>query len=93
MLLDFKSETTSASYTVDYGCAVRGRSQPDRYDGQHCLLETSVRVAAHFRGREVLIVLGGPPLTFIPTDSQPHADLTVVGYAEDTWPELLCDFV
>jgi radical SAM superfamily enzyme YgiQ (UPF0313 family) len=38
-------------------------------------------------------VLGGPHVTLIPEDSQPHADAIVVGYAEDTWPQLLRDFV
>src|SRR5262249_4479547 len=29
----------------------------------------------------------------IPDDAQPHADAIVTGYAEDTWPQLLRDFV
>ena len=28
----------------------------------------------------------------MPEDAEPHADCIVVGYAEDTWPELLRDF-
>jgi radical SAM superfamily enzyme YgiQ (UPF0313 family) len=38
------------------------------------------------------VVLGGPHITLIPEDAQPHADAVVVGYAEDTWPQLLQDF-
>ena len=38
------------------------------------------------------VVLGGPHVTLIPGDAAPHADSIVVGYAEDTWPELLRDF-
>ncbi len=30
-------------------------------------------------------------MTLIPDDAQPHADAIVVGYAEDTWPQLLRD--
>jgi radical SAM superfamily enzyme YgiQ (UPF0313 family) len=55
---------------------------------------TSVRayqLADHFRSRGIKVVLGGPHVTLIPDDAQPHADATVVGYAEDTWPELIRD--
>jgi radical SAM superfamily enzyme YgiQ (UPF0313 family) len=31
-------------------------------------------------------------VTLVPEDAAPHADAIVVGYAEDTWPELLRDF-
>jgi radical SAM superfamily enzyme YgiQ (UPF0313 family) len=44
------------------------------------------------RGRGLPVVLGGPHVTLIPEDAQPHADSIVVGYAEDEWPRLLRDF-
>ncbi|MBR0660648.1 B12-binding domain-containing radical SAM protein [Neoroseomonas oryzicola] len=50
-------------------------------------------IAAAFRARGISVVLGGPHVTLVPDDAQPHADSIVVGYAEDTWPELLRDFV
>jgi radical SAM superfamily enzyme YgiQ (UPF0313 family) len=49
-------------------------------------------LSAHFRARGIPVVLGGPHVTLIPEDAQPHADAVVVGYAEDTWPRLLRDF-
>ena len=49
-------------------------------------------LADHFRSRGIPVILGGPHITLIPEDAQPHADAIVVGYAEDTWPELLRDF-
>ena len=49
-------------------------------------------LADHYRARGVAVVLGGPHITLIPDDAQPHADAIVVGYAEDTWPQLLRDF-
>jgi radical SAM superfamily enzyme YgiQ (UPF0313 family) len=49
-------------------------------------------LADHFRKRGIAVVLGGPHVTLIPEDAQPHADAIVVGYAEDTWPQLLRDF-
>jgi radical SAM superfamily enzyme YgiQ (UPF0313 family) len=49
-------------------------------------------LAAHFRQRGITTVLGGPHVTLIPEDAQPHADAIVTGYAEDSWPELLRDF-
>jgi radical SAM superfamily enzyme YgiQ (UPF0313 family) len=49
-------------------------------------------LSAKLRERGVTTVLGGPHVTLIPHDAQPHADSIVVGYAEDTWPQLLRDF-
>lgn len=56
---------------------------------------TAVRayeLADHFRKRGITVVLGGPHVTLIPEDAAPHADAVVVGYAEDSWPQLLRDF-
>jgi radical SAM superfamily enzyme YgiQ (UPF0313 family) len=50
-------------------------------------------LAAHFRSRGIAVIMGGPHVTLIPEDAEPHADAVVTGYAEDTWPELLRDFV
>ncbi len=49
-------------------------------------------LSAALRARGLTVVLGGPHVTLVPDDAQPHADAIVVGYAEDTWPELLKDF-
>ncbi|MFL6261923.1 MAG: B12-binding domain-containing radical SAM protein [Thermoanaerobaculia bacterium] len=57
---------------------------------------TAVRayeLAAAFRARGIPVVLGGPHVTLIPEDAQAHAEAIVVGYAEESWPELLRDFV
>ncbi len=52
----------------------------------------SYELARHFRSRGITVVLGGPHVTLVPEDAAAHADAVVVGYAEDTWPELLRDF-
>src|SRR5260370_11049401 len=49
-------------------------------------------LADHFRKRGITVVLGGPHVTLIPEDAAPHADAVVVGYAADSWPQLLNDF-
>src|SRR5262245_18152690 len=49
-------------------------------------------LANHFRQRGITVVLGGPHVTLIPEDAQPHGDAIVAGYAEDAWPQLLRDF-
>ena len=49
-------------------------------------------LARQFRSRGIAVVLGGPHVTLVPDDAQPHADSIVVGYAEDSWPELLRHF-
>ena len=50
-------------------------------------------LSRRFRSCGVATVLGGPHVTLVPDDAQPNADSIVVGYAEDTWPQLLRDFV
>ncbi|HMN29019.1 MAG TPA: radical SAM protein, partial [Caldilineaceae bacterium] len=57
---------------------------------------TAVRayeLAGQLRARGIPVVLGGPHVTLVPDDAQPHADSIVVGYAEESWPRLLRDFV
>ncbi len=49
-------------------------------------------LAQLFRARNLPVVLGGPHVTLVPDEAQQHADAIVVGYAEETWPELLQDF-
>src|SRR5262245_43439492 len=49
-------------------------------------------LAAHFRARGIAVVLGGPHVTLLPDEAQQHADAICVGYAEETWPQLLRDF-
>ncbi|MFM2057475.1 MAG: hypothetical protein RLY71_1860 [Pseudomonadota bacterium] len=49
-------------------------------------------LADQFRARGQTVVLGGPHITLLPDEAAAHADAVVVGYAEDTWPELLRDF-
>ncbi|MCA9184174.1 MAG: B12-binding domain-containing radical SAM protein, partial [Planctomycetales bacterium] len=50
------------------------------------------QLAAHFRGRGIPVVLGGPHITLMPDEAAQYADAIVVGYAEITWPQLLRDF-
>src|SRR4051812_14078735 len=49
-------------------------------------------ISKDLRARGITTVLGGPHITLIPEDAEPHADSIVTGYAEDTWPQLLNDF-
>lgn len=55
--------------------------------------QRAYELADHFRARGIAVVLGGPHVTLIPEDAAPHADAIVTGYAEDTWPQLLRDFL
>lgn len=48
-------------------------------------------LADRFRAQGKTVVLGGPHVTLLPTEAGHHANSVVVGYAEDTWPELLRD--
>lgn len=49
-------------------------------------------LADHFRRRGIPVVLGGVHPTLMPEEAARHADAVVVGYAEQTWPQLLRDF-
>jgi radical SAM superfamily enzyme YgiQ (UPF0313 family) len=57
---------------------------------------TSLRayhIADELRSRGHTVVIGGPHATLLPDEAAAHADAVVVGYAERSWPRLLCDFV
>ncbi|MDQ5946063.1 MAG: hypothetical protein QG619_1486, partial [Pseudomonadota bacterium] len=49
-------------------------------------------LAARYRAAGITVVLGGPHVTLIPHEAAEHADAICVGYAEDSWPQLLRDF-
>src|SRR6185295_9999040 len=49
-------------------------------------------LAHKFRLRDVPVVLGGVHPTLVPEEAVRHADSVVVGYAEESWPQLLRDF-
>ena len=51
----------------------------------------SYELARQYRAQGITVVLGGPHVTLVPEDAEPHADAIVTGYAEDTWPQLLRD--
>ncbi len=50
-------------------------------------------ISAQFRARNIPVVLGGVHPTLVPEEAIQHADAIVVGYAEESWPQLLRDFV
>lgn len=52
----------------------------------------SYELARHFQKRGIKVVIGGVHATLMPDEVMQHADCTVVGYAEETWPQLLRDF-
>ena len=63
--------------------------------GMTCITGSAPRayeLAGAFRARGVPVVLGGPHVTLMPEEAQRHADAICVGYAEETWPQLLRDF-
>src|SRR5947199_5790913 len=73
-----------------------GDVDPARIDadlvGLTVITGTAVRayeLADALRRRGMAVVLGGPHVTLIPDDAQPHADSIVVGYAEDELQRLL----
>jgi radical SAM superfamily enzyme YgiQ (UPF0313 family) len=80
---------------VDEGIEDVDTGQEADIVGMTVITGTAMRayeLAARFRERGVPVVMGGPHVTLVPEDAASHADAVVVGYAEDTWPELLRDF-
>ena len=60
--------------------------------GMTVITGSSVRayeLAREFRKRGKTVVLGGPHVTLMPNEAQEHADAICVGYAEQSWPQLL----
>ena len=73
---------------------------PDRIDadlvGISAITGTAPRcyeIAARLRQRNIPVVLGGVHPTLLPEEAMRHADSVVAGYAEESWPQLLRDFV
>ena len=63
--------------------------------GMTVITGTSTRayeLSGKFRERDIPVVLGGPHVTLVPDEAKQHADAICVGYAEETWPQLLRDF-
>lgn len=50
-------------------------------------------LAAGFRAKGISVVLGGPHVTLLPQEAALHADCVCVGYAEQSWPRLINDFL
>lgn len=53
----------------------------------------SYELAMEFRSRNQFVVLGGPHVTLVPDEAKLFADVIFEGYAEETWPQFLHDFV
>ncbi len=49
-------------------------------------------LADRFRAQGITVVLGGPHVTLMPEEAKQHADAICIGYAEESWPQLLRDF-
>lgn len=76
-----------------------GEIHPDRIEadlvGISAITGTAPRayeMAAQLRRRSIPVILGGVHPTLMPSEAAEHADSIVVGYAEESWPQLLRDF-
>jgi radical SAM superfamily enzyme YgiQ (UPF0313 family) len=73
---------------------------PDRLDadlvGISAITGTAPRsyeISARLRKRGIPVVIGGVHPTLMPEEAMQHADSVVAGYAEESWPQLLRDFI
>jgi radical SAM superfamily enzyme YgiQ (UPF0313 family) len=89
------SELNAVVELIDEGI----QDVPDTLDvnlvGMTVITGTSKRayeLARRFRDQGKTVVLGGPHITLVPEEAKDHADAVCVGYAEETWPQLLRDF-
>lgn len=76
------------------------RMESIRYDDPTNLVVISVetftalrayRIAAQFRERGILVVLGGYHVTLIPEEAKQYADAIVIGDAEPVWDSVIAD--
>jgi radical SAM superfamily enzyme YgiQ (UPF0313 family) len=49
-------------------------------------------LADHYRSMGAKVILGGIHVSLLPDEARRHADTIVVGFAEQTWPQLLRDW-
>ncbi len=49
-------------------------------------------LSGRFRQQGIPVVLGGPHVTLVPEEAMCHADAVCVGFAEQSWPQMLRDF-
>ena len=49
-------------------------------------------IAAHFKLRNICVVMGGPHVTLLPAEAGQHADVIFIGEAEGLWEEFLRGF-
>lgn len=49
--------------------------------------------ADYFRSKGKTVVMGGVHPTLLPDEAKLHADSVMTGFAEDSWPEMLTDFI
>jgi radical SAM superfamily enzyme YgiQ (UPF0313 family) len=54
--------------------------------------QRTYELAERLRARGITVVLGGPHITLLPNEAAAHADAICIGYAEQSWPQLLRDF-
>lgn len=63
--------------------------------GISCITGTAPRayeIAEAFMKKNTTVVLGGFHVTLLPEEAKRHAHSVVLGFAEETWPQLLRDF-
>jgi radical SAM superfamily enzyme YgiQ (UPF0313 family) len=61
-----------------------------------CITGTSTRayeIADFYRKNNITVVLGGVHVTLLPDEAKDHADSIVIGFGEQSWPQLIKDFV
>ncbi|NOX97455.1 MAG: B12-binding domain-containing radical SAM protein [Nitrospirae bacterium] len=80
---------------VDEGVEVLNDDFQADLVGINAITGTSKRayaIADKARRRGMKVVLGGVHPTLMPQESAQHADAVVMGFAEETWPQLIYDF-
>ena len=56
-------------------------------NASHCY-----RISERFRQHGARVVMGGPHVTILPDEARQYCDHSIVGEAEDIWPQFLEDF-
>ena len=60
--------------------------------GVTCNVLRAYNIAEKFKSRGVPVAIGGNHASVLPDEAKAHVDSVIIGEAENTWPEFLCDF-
>lgn len=60
--------------------------------GMTAMANRIYEICAEYKKRDVTVVMGGIHASMVPEEAALHADVVVIGEAEETWPQVINDY-